>query len=157
MALSNRHHWLLLATGNKSELATGYCTLYGDLCGGLAPIGDVMKTQVYALSRRINAAREIIPVRVLTRPPSAELKPNQTDQDSLPPYEILDEILQAYVEDEKGVEEIVKMGFSREVVMDVRRRIATSEHKRRQAPPTLKVTSRAFGHGRRFPIARKIL
>ena len=157
MALSNRRHWLLLATGNKSELATGYCTLYGDMCGGLAPIGDVMKTQVYALSRRVNATREIIPVRVLTRSPSAELKPNQTDQDSLPPYEILDEILQAYVEDEKGVEEIVKMGFSREVVMDVRRRIATSEHKRRQAPLTLKVTSRAFGHGRRLPIARKIL
>jgi NAD+ synthase (glutamine-hydrolysing) len=156
MALSNRHHWMLLATGNKSELATGYCTLYGDMCGGLAPIGDVLKTQVYKLSRRVNRERELIPVRVLTRAPSAELKPNQTDQDSLPPYEILDDILEAYVEGEKGVDEIVKMGFSRDVVNDVQRRIATSEHKRRQAPPTIKVTSRAFGHGRRLPIARKI-
>jgi NAD+ synthase (glutamine-hydrolysing) len=156
MALSNRFQWMVLATGNKSELATGYCTLYGDMCGALAPIGDVMKMQVYELAALYNGRSEIIPQRVITRPPSAELKPNQTDQDRLPPYPLLDQILELVVEQERGVEDVVAMGFEREVVMDVARMIAGSEHKRRQAAPCLKVTSRAFGHGRRLPIARRM-
>lgn len=156
MALSNRYGWLLLATGNKSELATGYCTLYGDMCGGLAPIGDVLKTQVYALARHINRNGEIIPERVITRPPSAELKPNQTDQDSLPPYDTLDRILEEYIEQEKGIEEIIAMGHDRKLVAEVIRMVDGAEHKRRQAAPCLKVTSRAFGHGRRLPIAKKM-
>ena len=157
MAMANRHGWLGMATGNKSELSTGYCTLYGDMCGALAPLGDVLKTQVYAVARHINAEREVIPERVITKAPSAELRPNQTDQDSLPPYDALDGILEAYVGDERGEEEIVALGYDPAVVADVLRRISTSEHKRRQAAPCLKVTSRAFGHGRRLPIARKTL
>ena len=157
MALSNRYGWMLLATGNKSELATGYCTLYGDMCGALAPIGDVLKTQVYAVAGHINREQPVIPERVLTRAPSAELKPNQTDQDSLPPYEVLDGILRICIEEERvEVEELVRRGFRREDAVDTLWRIAASEHKRRQAPPCLKVTSRAFGYGRRLPIARKI-
>jgi NAD+ synthetase len=156
MAFSNRFNHLLLTTGNKSEIATGYCTLYGDMCGGLAVISDVPKTTVWALSRWINQhfGKEIIPWRSIEKVPSAELKPNQTDQDSLPPYEVLDEILHRYIEEEKGVAEIVADGFDPATVNRVTKLIDRSEYKRRQAAPGLKVTSRAFGFGRRMPIAQ---
>jgi NAD+ synthase (glutamine-hydrolysing) len=156
MAFSNRYNHLLLTTGNKSELAVGYCTLYGDMCGGLAVISDVPKTTVWELSRWINenAGREIIPVSSITKVPSAELRPNQTDQDSLPPYDVLDAILQRYIEDEKGVTEIITDGFDPATVTRVIKLVDRSEYKRRQAAPGLKVTSRAFGFGRRMPIAQ---
>jgi NAD+ synthetase len=154
MALSNKFNCILLSTGNKSEFATGYCTLYGDLSGGLAVISDIPKTMCYRIARFINRNGEIIPERILTRPPSAELKPDQTDQDTLPPYSILDDILEASVEQHMGFDEIVNRGHDPRVVRDVLRRIARSEYKRRQAPPGLKVTSKAFGYGRRYPIAR---
>lgn len=155
MALSNKFGSLLLTTGNKSELAVGYCTLYGDMCGGLALISDVPKTMVYRLARWINRKQEIIPAASITKPPSAELRPNQTDQDSLPPYEVLDAILERYVVDTQSVEEIVGSGYDRAVVNKVVRLIDASEYKRRQAAPGLKVTSKAFGVGRRIPIAQK--
>lgn len=154
MALSNKFKSLLLTTGNKSEFAMGYCTLYGDLSGGLAVISDLPKTWCYRLAKYINRNGEIIPQRVITRPPSAELKPNQTDQDTLPPYEILDDILEMAVEKNMGYDEIVAHGHDPEVVRDVLRRLVLNEYKRRQAPPGLKVTSKAFGYGRRYPIAR---
>ncbi len=154
MALSNKFNALLLTTGNKSEFAMGYCTLYGDLSGGLAVISDLPKTWCYRLARYINTEQEIIPQRVITRPPSAELKPNQTDQDTLPPYEILDPILEAAVEKNMGFDEIVALGYDPAIVQDVLRRLVLNEYKRRQAPPGLKVTSKAFGYGRRYPIAR---
>jgi len=153
MALSNKFNYLVLATGNKSEIAMGYCTLYGDLTGGLAVISDVPKTMCYRLARFINRDVEIIPERVLTRPPSAELRANQTDQDSLPPYPVLDDILEAAVEERLDMKEIVSRGHDPKVVKDVLRRLALNEYKRRQAPPGLKVTSKAFGFGRRYPIA----
>ncbi len=153
MALSNKFNYLVLATGNKSEFAMGYCTLYGDLTGGLAVISDVPKTMCYRLARHINRDKEIIPERVLTRPPSAELRPNQTDQDSLPPYPVLDDILEAAVEERLSMEEIVARGHDPDLVREVLRRLALNEYKRRQAPPGLKVTSKAFGFGRRYPIA----
>ena len=156
MAFSNKTGSILLATGNKSELATGYSTLYGDLCGGLAPIGDLLKTEVYALSRAINRDGEIIPEATLTKPPSAELRPGQTDQDSLPDYEVLDRILQLYVIDNLTRGEIVARGFDDATVVDVLRRVGRAEYKRRQAPTILRVSPRAFGTGRRFPIAREI-
>ncbi len=157
MALSNKFGSLLLTTGNKSELAVGYCTLYGDMAGGLAAISDVPKTMVYRLAEHINATAEseVIPRNIITKPPSAELKPDQTDQDSLPPYDVLDEILQRYEERLESVEEIVAAGFERAVVEDVVRKIQISEYKRQQAAPGLKVTSRAFGFGRRMPIAAR--
>ena len=157
MAMSNKFNHLLLTTGNKSELAVGYCTLYGDMCGGLNVIADVPKTTVYELSSYLNkrAGRELIPANTISKPPSAELRPNQTDQDSLPPYDILDAILHRYVEEEKGAGEIVADGFDREVVMRVIKLVDRSEYKRRQAAPGLKVTSRAFGFGRRMPIAQR--
>ena len=157
MALSNKFAWLLLTTGNKSELAVGYCTLYGDMCGGLAVISDVPKTMVYELSRHYNQrrGREVIPASSITKPPSAELKPDQLDQDSLPPYEVLDAILHAYVEQERSAEEIVQAGFGEQVVRDVVRKVDSNEYKRKQAATGLKVTSRAFGVGRRMPIAAK--
>ncbi|RME95541.1 MAG: NAD+ synthase [Verrucomicrobia bacterium] len=155
MALSNKFGSLLLTTGNKSELAVGYCTLYGDMCGGLAVINDLPKTAVYRLARWINREREIIPTACLTKPPSAELRPGQTDQDSLPPYEMLDAILEAYVVEGRSLEQIVQAGFDREVVRRVVRLIDLSEYKRRQAAPGLKVTSKAFGMGRRLPIAQR--
>jgi NAD+ synthetase len=155
MALSNKFGSLLLTTGNKSELAVGYCTLYGDMCGGLAVIADVPKTMVYRLARWINREREIIPAASLTKPPSAELRPNQTDQDSLPPYEVLDAILEAYVVEGRSAEEIVAAGFEAATVRRVIRLIDLSEYKRRQAAPGLKVTSKAFGVGRRIPIAQR--
>ncbi|MDY6790645.1 MAG: NAD+ synthase [Thermodesulfobacteriota bacterium] len=154
MAMSNREGSILLSTGNKSELAVGYCTLYGDMNGGLAVISDVPKTQVYKLARFINAEKEYIPFRIITKAPSAELKPGQTDQDDLPSYDILDSILKGYIEDYKGADELVKMGFARETVEDVISRVDRSEYKRYQAAPGLKVTSKAFGYGRRYPLAQ---
>ncbi|HXI60316.1 MAG TPA: NAD(+) synthase, partial [Polyangia bacterium] len=156
MALSNRHGRLLLTTGNKSELATGYCTLYGDMAGGLAVISDAPKTLVYKLAHEINAsaARELIPRSTLTKAPSAELRPNQTDQDSLPPYDVLDRILDAHLERGLDAQALVAAGFDAAVVADVLRRVRLSEYKRRQMPPGLKITGKAFGPGRRYPIAQ---
>ena len=154
MALSNKFNYLLLTTGNKSELAMGYCTLYGDMSGGLAVISDIPKTMCYRLAKYINRSGEIIPKRILTRPPSAELKPDQTDQDTLPPYEVLDKILEAAVEKNLPFDDIVAMGHDPAVVRDVQRRLLLNEYKRRQAPPGLKITTKAFGYGRRYPIAR---
>jgi NAD+ synthase (glutamine-hydrolysing) len=153
MALSNRQGRLLLTTGNKSEIATGYCTLYGDMAGGLAVISDAPKTLVYRLARAVNAETPVIPESTLTKPPSAELRPNQTDQDSLPPYDVLDAILEAHLVEGKDTEALVAAGFDRAVVADVVRRVRTSEYKRRQMPPGLKITGKAFGPGRRYPIA----
>jgi NAD+ synthase (glutamine-hydrolysing) len=154
MALSNKFGYLLLATGNKSELATGYATLYGDMCGGLAPISDVYKTRVYELARFINRNQEIIPIEIINKAPSAELRPNQTDQDTLPPYEILDQILYYYIEEAKEEDEIVNSGFDRELVKKVLKMVDRAEYKRKQAAPGLKVTNKAFGTGRRFPIVQ---
>jgi NAD+ synthase (glutamine-hydrolysing) len=156
MAFSNRFGHLLLTTGNKSEVSVGYCTLYGDMCGGLAVISDVPKTTIYEMAEFINrqAGRDLIPRNSISKPPSAELRPNQTDQDSLPPYDLLDAILFRYVEEEKSAAEIVKEGFDVATVLRVIRLCDRSEYKRRQAAPGLKVTSRAFGFGRRMPIAQ---
>jgi NAD+ synthase (glutamine-hydrolysing) len=154
MALSNRSGRLLLTTGNKSEIATGYCTLYGDMAGGLAVISDVPKTLVYRLARTINKGEAIIPAATLTKPPSAELRPNQTDQDSLPPYDELDAILEAHLEQGLDSVALVAAGFSRPIVDDVVRRVRLSEYKRKQMPPGLKITGKAFGPGRRMPIAQ---
>jgi NAD+ synthetase len=155
MALSNKFGGLVLTTGNKSEMAVGYCTLYGDMNGALAPIADVLKTDVYKISRWVNRDREIIPTDSIVKPPSAELRPNQTDQDSLPPYEVLDAILDLYVVKNLGQAEIVARGFDRRVVNDVVNKINFSEYKRRQAAPGLKVSPRAFGMGRRIPVAQR--
>ena len=155
MAMSNKFGSLLLTTGNKSELGVGYCTLYGDMCGGLAVISDVPKTMVYQLAKWINREREIIPDSSITKPPSAELRPDQRDQDSLPPYEILDAILEHYVVHARSLGEIVALGFEEATAKRVIRLIDLSEYKRRQAAPGLKVTSKAFGVGRRFPVAQK--
>ena len=155
MALSNKFGALVLTTGNKSEMAVGYCTLYGDMNGALAPIADVLKTDVYKIARWVNRDREIIPSASITKPPSAELRPGQTDQDSLPPYEILDAILDFYVVKNLSKPEIVARGFDAAVVNDVVNKINFSEYKRRQAAPGLKVSPRAFGMGRRIPVAQK--
>jgi NAD+ synthase (glutamine-hydrolysing) len=155
MAMSNKFGSLLLTTGNKSEMAVGYCTLYGDMNGGLAVISDVPKMMVYRISRWINREREIIPSASITKAPSAELRPNQTDQDSLPPYEVLDAILEEYVVHLKGPDEIIAQGFEAATVQRIVRLIDFSEYKRRQAAPGLKVTSRAFGMGRRMPVAQR--
>ncbi len=155
MAISNKLGSLLLTTGNKSEMAVGYCTLYGDMCGGLAVISDLPKTLVYRLARWINRERVVIPESSITKPPSAELRPNQTDQDSLPPYDVLDAILEAYVVGGRSSEEIMGMGFDAAAVQRVLRLIDLSEYKRRQAAPGLKVTTKAFGVGRRIPIAQR--
>jgi NH3-dependent NAD+ synthetase/predicted amidohydrolase len=155
MALSNKFGGLVLTTGNKSEMAVGYCTLYGDMSGALAPIADVLKTDVYAIARWANREREIIPADTLTKPPSAELRPGQTDQDSLPPYEVLDAILQAYIVEHRSKEEIIHSGFDAAMVNDVINKVTFSEYKRRQAAPGLKVSPRAFGTGRRIPVAQK--
>lgn len=154
MALSNKCNRLLLSTGNKSEMAVGYCTLYGDMSGGLAVIADVPKGMVYALARLINREAEIIPERIITRPPTAELKPDQCDQDDLPPYDLLDAVLQAYLEEQKSIEEIVATGVEERVVRDIVRRIKLNEYKRKQAPLGIKVTSKAFGPGRRYPVVQ---
>lgn len=155
MAFSNQTNAIVLSTGNKSELATGYCTLYGDMAGGLAAISDVPKTLVFQLARYINREREIIPLRTIERAPSAELRPNQVDQDSLPPYEIMDRILHHYIEERISIDQMVRLGFDREVVTWVVRAVDHNEYKRRQSAPGLKVTSRAFGIGRRMPVAAK--
>ncbi len=155
MALSNKFGSLLLTTGNKSEMAVGYCTLYGDMCGGLAVISDVFKLQVYALARWINREREIIPASSIEKPPSAELRPNQTDQDSLPPYDVLDAILKGYVEEGLSRRDLVAQGFAEPVVNDIVRKVDLNEYKRKQAAPGLKITPLAFGVGRRIPIVQK--
>jgi NAD+ synthase (glutamine-hydrolysing) len=156
MAISNMNGSLVLSTGNKSELAVGYCTLYGDMNGGLAVISDVPKTLVYELARHINIQNPVIPERILEKAPSAELKPDQTDQDDLPPYEVLDAILKASIEDLKPLEEIVAMGFDPILARDILSRIDRNEYKRNQAAPGLKVTSKAFGYGRRYPLAKRL-
>lgn len=162
MAWSNKFNALLLTTGNKSELAAGYCTLYGDMCGALAPIGDLFKTEVYALARRLNREAEAkgrlapIPQSVIDKAPSAELRFNQTDQDTLPAYELLDAILREYIEENRCLEEIVALGYERTVVAKVLSMTAKAEYKRRQAAPAIKVSKRAFGIGRRLPLARSI-
>ena len=157
MALSNKFSALVLTTGNKSEMAVGYCTLYGDMVGALAVIGDLVKTRVYQLCRWINRSREVIPTAILEKPPSAELRPDQKDTDSLPPYEVLDPILEAYVERYETPEQIAwDNGFPLELVQQVVRLVERSEYKRQQAAPVLKVTSKSFGMGRRFPIAVKV-
>jgi NAD+ synthase (glutamine-hydrolysing) len=157
MAISNKFGHLVLTTGNKSELAVGYCTLYGDMCGGLAVIADVPKTLVYEVSYFVNknAGREIIPNGTLEKAPSAELRPNQFDQDLLPPYSVLDAILYAYVEQRRKPAEIVKLGYDENVVMDIINRIDRNEYKRNQAAPGLRVTTRAFGIGWKMPIAHR--
>ena len=173
MAFSNKFGWLLLTTGNKSELAVGYCTLYGDMCGGLAVLSDVPKTTVYRLAELINQRAsghvstagqgnaqqsngDRIPQRVITKPPSAELRDNQTDQDSLPPYDELDAVLEMYVEQERSADQIIAAGFAPETVRAILTKVDRNEHKRKQAPVGLKVTSRAFGTGRRLPIAARL-
>jgi NAD+ synthase (glutamine-hydrolysing) len=157
MSMSNKFGHLLLTTGNKSELAVGYCTIYGDMCGGLAVISDVPKTIIYRLANWINRETEIIPSNSVTKPPSAELKPDQKDQDTLPPYEILDEILKMYVEDQLSPEDIEDRGFDPEIVRWIQRKVDMNEYKRRQAAPGLRVTSLAFGMGWRMPIAQRYL
>ncbi len=154
MAFSNNNNYLLLTTGNKSEVATGYCTLYGDMCGGLAVIADVYKTDIYRITNYINKEKEIIPQEIINKPPSAELKPNQTDQDILPPYELLDKILRMYLEENKEFEEISSIIGDEEIVKKVLRMVDLSEFKRKQAAPALRVSSKAFGYGRRFPIVQ---
>ena len=157
MALSNKFGWLALTAGNKSEMAVGYATLYGDMAGGFAVIKDVPKTLVYDLARWRNAQSPVIPEEALTRPPTAELRPGQKDTDSLPPYEMLDPILKAYVEEDRSAEEIVALGFDRETVRRVIRLVDRSEYKRRQAPPGIKITPRAFGRDRRLPITNRFV
>ena len=156
MALSNKFGSIVLTTGNKSEMATGYCTLYGDMAGGFAVIKDVAKTLVYRLAAWKNAqGREVIPERIITRPPSAELRPDQKDQDSLPPYEVLDGILQRYMEDDQGIDEIIESGFAQADVERVTRLIKINEYKRRQSPVGIRITHRAFGRDWRYPITSK--
>lgn len=155
MAWSNRKGSLVVTTGNKSELAVGYCTLYGDMAGGLALLGDVYKTMVYRVSRWINRDREIIPESTLTKPPSAELRPDQTDQDTLPPYEVLDEILKLYIEKQQEVDEIAAAGFDPALAQRILKMVDTAEFKRQQAAPTIRVSTKAFGSGRDMPIAQR--
>jgi NAD+ synthetase len=158
MALSNKFGSMVLSTGNKSEMAVGYCTLYGDMAGGLALLSDVPKTMVYALAETINRERELIPRPSIEKPPSAELRPNQKDQDSLPPYDVLDTILKAYIEFVKSPDEIAtQYGYNLDLVRSIAIRVDRNEYKRRQAPPGLKITSRAFGLGRPFPIVQKFV
>jgi NAD+ synthetase len=157
MSLSNKFGHIVLSTGNKSELAVGYCTIYGDMAGGLAVISDVPKTMVYELARWLNRDREIIPFSTIDKPPSAELKPDQKDQDTLPPYDVLDEILRLYVEENLSARDIVAHGFEEKTVRWVQRRVDINEYKREQAAPGLKVTSRAFGVGRKMPIAQRYI
>ncbi len=157
MAFSNKFSALVLTTGNKSEMAVGYCTLYGDMVGALAVIGDLVKTRVYAVCRWINRREEVIPWTILEKPPSAELRPDQRDTDSLPPYEVLDPIIEGYVERYETPEQIAAAnGFPLELVQQVVRLVERSEYKRQQAAPVLKVTAKSFGMGRRFPIAVKV-
>jgi NAD+ synthetase len=154
MAFSNKFNAMVISTGNKSELAVGYCTIYGDMCGGLALISDLPKTMVYKVSKWINRNEEIIPNNSIIKAPSAELRPNQTDQDSLPPYEVLDAILRAYIEDMMEEKEIIRLGYDEAIVKKVLKLVDLNEYKRRQAAPGLRVTTKAFGYGRRLPIAQ---
>jgi NAD+ synthase (glutamine-hydrolysing) len=155
MALSNKYGALLLTTGNKSELAVGYCTLYGDMCGGLAVISDLPKTKVFELARFMNRKGEVVPDSTITKPPSAELRLDQKDEDSLPPYDVLDAILKAYVEEGLSRDDIAAMGYDPEVVNDMVRKVDLNEYKRKQAAPGLKITPLAFGVGRRIPIVQR--
>ena len=157
MALSNKFGWIVLSTGNKSEMSVGYSTLYGDMAGGFAVIRDVPKTLVYRVCRHVNEleGREIIPESVLTKDPSAELREDQRDSDSLPPYEVLDPILEAYIEEDKGIGEIVASGFDEEDARRVVKLVDAAEYKRRQAPTGIKVTARSFGRDRRMPITNR--
>ncbi len=155
MAISNKHGYLVLTTGNKSELAVGYCTLYGDMCGGLAVISDIPKTMVYDIAEYINRRKEVIPIHTIEKPPSAELRPDQKDQDSLPPYDILDGVLKAYVEESRDIDDIIGRGFNEALVKDIIKKVDRNEYKRKQAAPGLKVTSKAFGTGRRMPLAQR--
>jgi NAD+ synthase (glutamine-hydrolysing) len=152
MALSNKFGWLPLATSNKSELAVGYCTIYGDMCGGYGPLLDCLKTRVYELARYRNELSPAIPVEVIERPPSAELRPDQTDQDSLPDYTVLDQVLRLYVEQDWSIANIVEQGFEETMVRRIARLVLLNEYKRRQAPPGARITHRAFGRDRRYPI-----
>jgi NAD+ synthase (glutamine-hydrolysing) len=156
MAFSNKFGCLVLSTGNKSELAVGYCTLYGDMSGGLAILSDVPKTMVYELAAHINRKDEVIPRAVIDKPPSAELKPGQLDADTLPPYPVLDDILREYVEELRSVDEIIALGHAPETVRRVAALVDRNEYKRAQAAPGIKVTTKAFGVGRRMPIAAKV-
>ena len=156
MALSNKLNALLLTTGNKSELAVGYCTLYGDMSGGLAVISDVPKTLVYRISEWLNRDGEVIPAAIIDKPPSAELRPDQKDTDSLPSYDVLDAILEAYVEEGRGLRELVELGFEEETVAGILRMVDLNEYKRLQAAPGLRITSKAFGPGRRFPVVKRL-
>jgi NAD+ synthase (glutamine-hydrolysing) len=155
MALSNKFGWLVLTTGNKSEMSTGYATLYGDMAGGFAVIKDVPKTLVYKLAKYRNGISKVIPDRIITKAPTAELRPDQKDQDTLPPYETLDAILKAYIEEDRDLKEIVAMGFNKETVLKVSNMVDKSEYKRRQSPPGIKITPKAFGRDRRMPITNK--
>jgi NAD+ synthase (glutamine-hydrolysing) len=156
MALSNKFGWLVLSTGNKSEISTGYCTLYGDMAGGFAILKDVMKTTVYKLADYCNSlGSERIPGSTIEKPPSAELRPNQLDTDSLPPYDVLDPILKAYVEEDRSLSDMVEMGFDPKLVQRIVRLVDVNEYKRRQAAPGVKITPRAFGRDRRMPITNK--
>jgi NAD+ synthase (glutamine-hydrolysing) len=156
MALSNKFGWLVLTTGNKSEASVGYATLYGDMAGGFAVIKDVPKTVVYELCRwRNSQGEEVIPASIIDREPSAELAEDQKDSDSLPPYDVLDRIIEEYVELDKGLDEIIASGIDAETVRRITRLIDRNEYKRRQAPPGIKITSRAFGKDRRFPITNR--
>jgi NAD+ synthase (glutamine-hydrolysing) len=154
MALSNKFGWMVVTTGNKSEMSVGYATLYGDMAGGFAVIKDVPKTLVYELARWRNDQEDgpVIPERILTRPPSAELRPDQRDSDALPPYDVLDPILEAYVEQDMGLQGIVALGYDEPLVREVIRMVDANEYKRRQAPPGVRITARAFGKDRRLPI-----
>ena len=155
MALSNKHGSIVLTTGNKSEMAVGYCTLYGDMAGGFAVIKDIAKTLVYSLCAYRNKISPVIPERILTRAPSAELRPDQTDQDSLPPYEVLDAIMQMYMEENQGIAEILAAGYRPADVERVTRLIKINEYKRRQSPVGIRVTHRGFGRDWRYPITSK--
>ena len=157
MALSNKFGYILLNTSNKSEAAVGYGTLYGDMNGGLSVIGDVYKTKVFQLARYINRNKEVIPENIITKPPSAELRHDQKDSDSLPEYEVLDEILYQYIEERRGPKEIIAMGFDQELVRWILKLVNTNEYKRYQTPPILRVTGKAFGMGRRMPIVARYL
>jgi NAD+ synthase (glutamine-hydrolysing) len=157
MAISNKFGYILLNTSNKSEAAVGYGTLYGDMCGGISVIGDVYKTQVYDLANYINNKKEVIPINSIIKPPSAELRPDQKDSDSLPDYEILDKILFQYIEMTKGPDEILSMGFDENIVFKVLKMVNANEWKRYQMPPVLRISTKAFGMGRRMPIAAKYL
>ena len=152
MTVSNKFGWIVLTTGNKSEMAMGYATLYGDMAGGFAVIKDVFKTLVYELAVYRNSIEAVIPERVISRPPSAELAPDQEDTDSLPPYEVLDPILEAFIEQDLGADQIGAQGFDADIVEKITRMVVRNEYKRRQAPPGVRISRRAFGRDRRYPI-----